>query len=126
MDGVTLPSGLQSMVFGYSFKQSLAASTLPVGLKSLTLHGNHNCRVLKDVTLPAGLQTLALLCAFKQRLNDIFLPAGLQSLSKLEGRRASGWLNLARTSKLGVWDPKVKLRRPGQTQALQASWKNHI
>jgi len=61
-DGVTPPSGLQSLVFGQLIGQSLDGVTLPGCLQSLSFC--RRCRRLQirrrliGVTLPSGLQSL--------------------------------------------------------------------
>ena len=56
---VTLPSGLQTLTFGYGseFAQSLEQVTLPSGLQTL-MFGSGCDQSLEKATLPSGLQAL--------------------------------------------------------------------
>jgi hypothetical protein len=56
MEGVLLPSSLQSLKFGDDFNQSLEGVTFPSGLQSLTFGSKFNQR-LNGVSLPSGLHS---------------------------------------------------------------------
>ena len=57
MDNVALPSGVQSLTFGYGFNQSMDNVTLPSGLQSLTF-GNGFNQSMDKVILPSGVQVI--------------------------------------------------------------------
>ena len=80
LDGVTLPSNLQSLTFGDEFNQSLDGVTLPSNLQSLTFGGAFN-QSLEGVTLPSNLQSLTFGDWFNQSLDRVTLPSNLQSLT---------------------------------------------
>ena len=80
MDNVALPSGLQSLTFGYGFNQSMDNVTLPSGLQSLTFGNNFNQR-MDNVALPSGLQSLTFGYWFNKNMDNVALPSGLQSLT---------------------------------------------
>ena len=77
MDNVALPSGLQSLTFGYGFNQSMDNVTLPSGLQSLTFGNNFDQRMDK-MTLSSGLQSLTFVGRFNQRMDNVTLPSALQ------------------------------------------------
>ena len=77
---VTLPSGLQTLTFGYAYNQSLEKVTLPSGLQTLTFGYAYN-QSLEKVTLPSGLQTLTFGRCYNQSLEKVTLPSGLQTLT---------------------------------------------
>ena len=69
---VKLPEGLQNLVFGMRFKQSLEGVTLPRSIKTLTLPDSWNQR-LQNVVLPECLETRS---SIRQRcfLGGLFVP----------------------------------------------------
>lgn len=68
---VKLPEGLQNLVFGMRFKQSLEGVTLPRSIKNLTLPDSWNQR-LQNVVLPECLETRS-----SYYVKDVFLVACL-------------------------------------------------
>ena len=58
LEGVNLPSNLQSLTFGPRFNQSLEGVNLPSSLESLTI-AHEDLQILKGVFLPNTLRTLA-------------------------------------------------------------------
>jgi hypothetical protein len=59
LEGMKLPSSLQSLTFGSMFSQSLEGVDLPSSLESLAFnHNNDWKKVLKGVSLPNTLRTL--------------------------------------------------------------------
>ena len=73
LDGVTLPAGLQTLIFGYHFSQSLKGINLPAGLQTLTFGSLFN-KVFDGFDMPAGLQDLTL----GNKSLGAALPAGLR------------------------------------------------
>jgi len=58
LEGVTLPSSLQTLTFGDEFNQSLKGVLFPEKLEYLVAEGL--CRSLDEVDLPSSLKTLGL------------------------------------------------------------------
>ena len=82
LNGVTFPSRLQGLTFGYHFDQSLRGVTLPTGLKTLTFGCSFN-KSLEGLTFPSSLQSLTFGRLFNQRLDleSVIFPSGLQNLT---------------------------------------------
>ena len=80
LEGVRLPSSLQTLTFGRSFNQSLEGVTLPSSLQTLTF-GNKFNQSLEGVTLPSTLKTLTFGGKFNQSLDGVTFPDSLQTLS---------------------------------------------
>jgi hypothetical protein len=57
MEKVALPSGLQSLTFGWKFNQSTEKVALLSGLQGLTF-GDYFNQSMAKVALPSGLQSL--------------------------------------------------------------------
>ena len=79
LEGIQLPSSLQTLTFGYSFSRSLEGIQLPSTLQTLTFGYGFN-QSLKGIQLPSTLQTLAFGNYFNQSLEGIQLPSTLQTL----------------------------------------------
>ncbi|CAK9049539.1 unnamed protein product [Durusdinium trenchii] len=80
LQGVSWPSGLQSLSFGREFNRSLEGVTWPSGLQSLSFGGEFN-QNLEGVAFPNSLESLSFGFAFNQSLEGVTWPSGLQSLS---------------------------------------------
>ena len=80
LEGIQLPSSLQSLTFGHSFNQSVAGIQLPSSLQSLTFGFEFN-QSLDGIQLPSSLQSLTFGEDFNQSLAGIQLPSSLQSLT---------------------------------------------
>ena len=83
LDGVALPSGLQTLTFGVWFNQSLEQAMLPSGLQKLTFGAAFD-QSLGGVVLPSGLQELTFgenFTNFQQNMDKVKLPPNLQKLS---------------------------------------------
>ncbi|CAJ1341749.1 unnamed protein product [Effrenium voratum] len=80
LQGLTLPSSVQSLTLGAQFNQSLHTVTLPSSLQSLSL-GKHFDQSLQGVSLPCSLKSLTFGAHFDQSLQEVILPNSLQSLT---------------------------------------------
>ena len=81
LDNLILPSGLQSLTFGYDFNQRLDNTTLQPSLHSLTFVGYGFDQSLDNTTLPSGLLSLTFGYRFNQNLDNATLASGIQSLT---------------------------------------------
>eukprot|EP00439_Symbiodinium_sp_Y106_P064955 s1153_g10.t1 len=79
LEGIQLPSSLQSLTFGREFNQSLEGIHLPSSLQSLTFGAMFN-QSLEGIRLPSSLQSLTFGFRFNQSVAGIQLPSSLQSL----------------------------------------------
>ena len=79
LDGVTLPSNLDSLTFGGAFNQSLDRVALPHSLQSLTF-GRDFDQSMEGVALPDSLFHLGFGTWFNQSLERVTFPDALQSL----------------------------------------------
>ena len=82
LEQVTLLSRLRTLTFGVCFNQSLERVNLPQGLQTLTFgyHSNRNRR-LEQVNLPNSLQTLKFGDRFNQSLEPVTMPNSLRMLT---------------------------------------------
>ena len=80
LDNVTLPSGLQSITFGFRLDQSPDAVTLPSDLQGIPF-GFCFVQGLGAVSLPSGLQSVTFGSRLVQGLDAVTLPRGLQSIA---------------------------------------------
>jgi hypothetical protein len=69
LEGVTLPSSLESLTLGYHFNQSLQGVVFPEHLESLSFGHLYN-QSLEGVRFPESLQTLKFGDSFQHSLKD--------------------------------------------------------
>jgi hypothetical protein len=80
IDYGVLPAGLQTLNFGQKFNQPIERDVLPIELKNLTF-GNEFNHSIQQVRLLNSLQTLKLGFSFNQPIEAGVLPSSLQSLT---------------------------------------------
>ena len=110
LQGIQLPSRLQSLTFGYEFNQSLEGIQLPSRLQSLTFGREFN-QSLVGIQLPSSLQSLTFGAKFNQSLEGIQLPSSLQSLTFGNMFNQSPFRNMFNQSLEGI-------RLPSSLQSL--------
>ena len=74
LDGIQLPSSLQSLTFSFEFNQSLDGIQLPSSLQGLTFGSLFN-RSLEGIQLPCSLQSLTFGSLFNQSIEGAQLPS---------------------------------------------------
>ena len=79
LQGLLLPSCLQSLTFGQDFNQSLEGIELPSNLQVLTFGTCFN-QSLRGYKLPGSLQKLEFGLHFNQNLEGVTLPGSLEVL----------------------------------------------
>ncbi|CAK9049541.1 Putative F-box and FNIP repeat-containing protein L60 [Durusdinium trenchii] len=109
LQGVSWPSGLQSLSFGREFNRSLEGVTWPSGLQSLSFGGVFN-QSLEGVALPNSLESLSFGFAFNQCLEGVAWPSGLQSIQFKRGFGALKRVNWPSSLQcLVVWGPRSEV-----------------